>query len=249
MYERSRQDISEISRKQYWLIDFEFTRLAISQETPNKDSKLIVNGKMWKKMCGGGDTIVARRNYDRVDTYFNIDTTFMVMGNDPLRFDTADVYEHGVQFASTVKFRTQEEIDYVKEHAIDPLEYSNLQVSDPEVKNKCASLEWKLAMIQILLENYNKASVPIEIDNDDSEEVSLRRQILEMFEVTNNNEDFILVDYVVNDLNQTRKKVTEEMKDLGIDKKRSKLTTHRDKVCFYGLKKRVVEEKKESNEE
>jgi hypothetical protein len=58
------------------LLELEFTRLAISQETPTVESKLKASGKLIKKLAGGGDTHVARRNFDRQDTFFTIDTTF-----------------------------------------------------------------------------------------------------------------------------------------------------------------------------
>lgn len=241
MYERNRQDITEVSRKQYWMIDYEFVRLAISQETPDKNSKMLVNSKMWKKMCGGGDTLIARRNYDRVDTHFNIDTTFMSMGNDPLNFDTQDVYEHGIQFASTVKFRTAEEIEYVKKNAICPLEYSNLRIADPTIKTKCTSIAWRIAMIQILYNHYSTSAVAIKHEVEDEEEVPLRRRILELYEITNNPLDHLCVEYVVTDLENTKKKIIEEMKDLGVEKKKCniKKSEHINKICFFGIKERL----------
>jgi hypothetical protein len=240
MYERNRQDISEVSRKQYWLIDFEFTRLGISQETPDRNSKMLINSKMWKAMCGGGDTLVARRNYDRVDTYFNIDTTFMAFGNDVLNFDTNDVYEHGVQFSSCVKFRSQEEIEHVRANCIDPLEWANLRVADPLIKSKCATHEWRMAIIHILINAYRNDPVCVEEEVDDEDEVPLRRRILELYQITKVGTDVLPVSMVVDELGYAKKKVMTEMAGLGVSKKQCKSTRsdHFNKWCFFGLKTR-----------
>jgi hypothetical protein len=104
----------DCSKKLYWLMDLEFVRLAISQETPDHSSGLKVNSKMLKKIAGGGDEIVARKNYDRFDTHFNIDTTFAIFGNNSLVVEGNDCLEHRIEFSSVNQFKTQEEIDYVE---------------------------------------------------------------------------------------------------------------------------------------
>ena len=71
LYQRH-TNTDEQSRKSYWMLDLQFRRLAISQETPAPEMKLIASGKALKKMAGGNDTHVARRNYDRVDTHFQM---------------------------------------------------------------------------------------------------------------------------------------------------------------------------------
>ena len=60
------------------------------------EMQLKVNGKIWKKINGGGDEIVARRNYDKVDSHITIDTTFAVYGNNSLIFDSDDCLEHAL---------------------------------------------------------------------------------------------------------------------------------------------------------
>jgi hypothetical protein len=57
---------------------FQEVRLAVSQEKPESKTGLYVNSKIMKKITGGGDEIVARRNYDRRDTHFRIDTSFYI---------------------------------------------------------------------------------------------------------------------------------------------------------------------------
>jgi len=132
----------DCSKKLYWLMDLEFVRLAISQETPDHSSGLKVNSKMLKKIAGGGDEIVARRNYDRFDTHFNIDTTFAIFGNNSLVVEGNDCLEHRIEFSSVNQFKTQEEIDYlVKEKKISESEMTRYKVKDSTVKDKCKTLD------------------------------------------------------------------------------------------------------------
>ena len=46
-------DTQETSRKLYWLLDFEFNRLAISQEASPHSSNLRASGKLITKLAGG----------------------------------------------------------------------------------------------------------------------------------------------------------------------------------------------------
>jgi hypothetical protein len=105
----------------YWLIDLQFVRLGISQETPAPDSGLKINGKMIKKLASGGDTHVAKRNYDRKDTHFKIDTTFLIMGNNKLEVDVKDTMEHCIEFNSVNQFKKKEEIERMKLNGEDEL--------------------------------------------------------------------------------------------------------------------------------
>ena len=47
---QSKPNTDEVSRKLYWLLDYEFTRLAIGQETPKIEEGLKVNPDLWKKL-------------------------------------------------------------------------------------------------------------------------------------------------------------------------------------------------------
>ena len=112
---RSSNKVDEASRKNYWKLDLEYARLAISQETPTPESGLKANGKEIKGMASGGDTQVARRNYDREDTHFVLDCTFMIMGNDELEVDVADTNEHRVRFNSVNQYKSAADIDKMRE--------------------------------------------------------------------------------------------------------------------------------------
>ena len=239
----------ETSRKLYWLLDFEFARLAISQETPAPESKQKVNGKLLKKLAGGGDEQVARRNFDRIDTHFYIQSTFMFMGNNKLNVDVSDTLEHCVEFSSVGQFKTQAEIDKMKADGEPEMLWSVYKVKDPSIKDKCATLDWKMAAVYLLFSSYQDDAVVIEKEQD-VEDWSLRKRILESYEITQNYErDYILVDTLVEILRTDRGKLTAELASMGTKKKKScKGGETRNKMCFFGIKRTLTEMDDESDD-
>jgi hypothetical protein len=209
MFERH-TDTQETSRKLYWLMDFEFSRLAISQETPPHSSNLRASGKLIKKLAGGGDTHVARRNYDRFDTHFKIDSTLFFMGNDELKVDCNDAFEHCIQFQSVNQFKTQAEIDKMIEDGESELLISSFKLKDPTIKEKCRTEEWMNAFVYLIYENYNDEAISINTtENNENDEIkSLRKRILDMYEITRSNRDEILCDALYNYIgNMARRKL------------------------------------------
>ena len=129
---------------------------------------------MLKKIAGGGDEIVARRNYDHFDTHFNFDTTFAIFGNNSLVVEGNDSLEHRIEFSSVNQFKTQEEIDYlVKEKKISESEKKRYKVKDLTIKDKCKTLDWINAVVYLLYENYNSIPISVLKTIDEEENVSL----------------------------------------------------------------------------
>ena len=259
LYERH-TDINETSRKLYWLMELEFVRLAISQETPTIESGLKASSKMIKKLAGGGDEHVARRNYDKRDTTFKIDTTFMIFGNDELILDGKDANEHRLQFSSCNQFKSQHEIDAIMEDMrmsggtdveIDFIK-NQYKIKDTQIKNKCNSIEWKMAMIRLIYDNYSNKAVDIDFEDNDSGELdTLRKQILLNYEITYKDEDNILPNDIIKVLGCNKKALETELKDLKILKGRCNCRNSplKDKVVFKGLKRKniIIEESDEYN--
>lgn len=259
------QENIDCSKKLYWLIDLEFVRLAINQEIPDSSSGLKVNGKMWKKITGGGDTIVARRNYDRKDTHFTSDATLYAAGNSSLQFDSIDCEEMQVQFNSVVQFKTSEEIAYLKsendkkikdmvdnyhnpldiqnEQNLINMEMSRYMIADKTIKNTCKTIDWSYAIIMLLYNNYKTFEIAInkELDVEDN---TLILSIKEMFDITNKQEDIILCSEVYAMLNKfDKKKIDNELNAINIFKKKSsKSGPTRLKMCFFGLNQKFIEE-------
>ena len=230
----------DCSKKLYWLMDLEFVRLAISQEVPDSKSGLQVNSKQWKKANGGGDEIVARRNYDRVDSHFTIDATFAVYGNNSLEFDNDDCWEHGLKLNSVNQFKTAEEIQKYKENGMDEIELSRYKVKDENIKSNCSTESWANAVVYLLFQNYKCKAITIKNDEDYNDNTSLISKIKEKYEITNNNEDIVLCAELYAVLNEDKGKIVIELKAFNVFKKKSKKTTHRDKMCFFGLKVKEI---------
>jgi hypothetical protein len=238
-------DTAETSRMLYWLLDLEFTRLAVSQETPTPESKLKANGKMIKKLAGGGDTHVARRNYDRFDTHFKTEATLFIMGNDELKCDIADVKEHQVEFQSVAQFRSAEEIQKMKDEGENELIWRNYNVKDEFIKTNCRTEEWKKAIVYLIYENYIHTSVPVVVKTEDLEdnEKTVIKQILEHYTITQNDYDYVLVEDVNTTLQLCKKKICKELESRGVKKIKScKRDNTRSKWVYVGLIKNEVEE-------
>jgi hypothetical protein len=237
LYNRKTSGMENVdcSKKLYWLLDFEFVRFGISQEIPDPKSELKVNGKIWKKINGGGDEIVARRNYDKVDSHITIDTTFAVYGNNSLLFDCDDCLEHALTCASVNQFKTQAEINQYKSDGISDVELSRYKLKDEAIKTICKTVEWADAVVYLLYENYKDYAVKIE--HEDSEEnMNLMSKIKEHYQFTNNKDDKIICNDVYLLLNEDKGKIDTELKSINVFKSRFRgRGDFRDKWCFHGI--------------
>jgi hypothetical protein len=234
------QDINEVSRKLYWLIDLQFTRIAISQETPKQSTGLKLMGKMMKKLAGGGDEHVARRNYDRVDTHFKSDATFMMMGNDDLIVDTEDANQTRVEFSSVIQFKTQEQIDTMISEGIDSRIIQKFKVRDNNIKNIVKEEKYGNAMIMLLFNNWKPTACEFSREEEEfSDELGI--EISKKFEFTSNVNDVVMI----SDLKamfEDYKKVISELQNFGCKKVKYAKGDFRNKWVMTRLKKRIIEE-------
>jgi hypothetical protein len=228
----------DCTKKNSWLLDLEFIRLAISQEIPDAKSGLIMNGKLLKKISGGGDEIIARRNYDRFDTHFLCDATLYSQGNTSIYCDSPDCEQTLVEFSSTVEYIKQHEYDNKPEKD----RGTRYRVADPEIKKKCLTTEWINAMIYLVIVNYCNASVPIERE-ESSEEINLPNLLEETFEINHNQDDLLSCEEVYSMLpDYDKRKIAMELSGKNIHKKKyQKKGPLYNKWVFIGIKTRVVE--------
>jgi len=233
----SKKDVNtqEASRMLYWLLDFEFVRLGINQETPEAEKGLKINAVLWKKLVSGGDEQTARRNYDRKDTTFKIQMTPAVFGNNSLSFTEQDCKEHEIGFQSLVQFKTKAKIDELRLQGVDERILKGYRVSDETLKDKCEGEEYRKAFMMLLFESYKCCKV--EIENDIDEEVkyqSITELLLDNYEFTQDKDDMILVSDILPDLD--KKKVMMELQKLGIIKTRCYSGEYRKKWVYVGIK-------------
>ncbi len=237
----------DCSKKLYWLIDLEFTRLAISQEIPDCKSGLVVNGGLFKKITGGGDDIVARRNYDRVDTHLKTDFTPFVLGNDDLMFDANDANETRLQFSSVVQFKTQEEINAMRLEGRDELEMSRYRLDDSSIKDTVKTNDWKLATIALISQYYAETKISI-VREIDTEANTLLNDIKNIFEFVytpdkETDENMLPTKEVYSHLpDYANKKVKAELNAMNIfDKKiQNNNSKYKSKHCFVGIKLKPI---------
>ena len=235
----------DCTKKNNWLMDLEFVRLGISQEVPDAKSGLILNGKLLKKISGGGDEIIARRNYDRYDTHFLCDVTLYAQGNTTLFCDSPDCEETLVDFASTVEYVKQEIYDSKPENE----RGRRYRVADSEIKNKCLTDEWINAMIYLVFKNYKDVSVPI-IREATSETIDLPLLLEDTFEITNKEEHFLSCEEVYSQLpDYDKRKITMELGLKNVHKKKClKAGPLRQKWVFVGINNKKIEEVFEGEE-
>jgi hypothetical protein len=239
----------ETSKDNYWLLDLEFARLAISQETP-EDQAFKIRGEKLKKIQGGGDEIQARRNYDRVDSYITLDTTFYMKGNHELHVDTKDCNEHRIEFASAYQFKSQEEIDEMPEDL-----RVMYRVGDPNIRNKCKTDEWANACVMLLYRKYIASPVKIEIEK--SEDVA-NTESAEILAAINSafildKDSIIRVEDAYNHIklfmpNLTNKKASSALEQIGIKKKKitTKTSEYYGKFMFSGISIRPLKQEEDS---
>jgi len=230
----------DASKKLYWLMDLEFTRMAVSQEVPESKSGFKVNSKILKKISGGSDEIVARRNYDRQDTHFTIDTTFYMKGNDPLVMDSNDCNETRLEYHSVLKYASNVEIENMVERGFDKLEIQKYKTADPLIKDKCKTEQWGNALIYLVIQNYKDYAVSKRNndDIDDDETNDFFNDLKKCYTITNNHDDVVLCDTLHEDLEKYDKKIIKnELQNVNVFKVRCKKRgEYRDKNVYTGIK-------------
>lgn len=231
------------SRRLYWTMDFEWIRLAVSQEIPDDKSGLILNGKILKKLSGGGDEMTARRNYDRFDIKFYTQATLFMKGNNQVITDTPDCNETRVQFSSLTQFKSQQEINEMRTQPdiFTEEEMKRYKVKDDTIKDKCKTLDYANAVVYLIFQNYK--SYPVHIENDvEIQGNNLLMNIYEKFIITNNKEDVLTIEYVNSSLCDFDKgKIKLELLNLGVFKKKATGGPNKNKTCFFGIKDKQLD--------
>jgi hypothetical protein len=225
---------AETARDLYWLMEFEFMRLAVSQEIPPEFSGMKLKTEVVKKICSGGDTQTARRNYDKRDTHFQVETSLFLMGNDPIQMD-GDVLEHHLFFESAIQFKTQAFIEQVREQQGE-LATRKYRVADTTIKEKCSSQAWQLAFIQLMYESFKDSPITVETENVISNPVM--NSFYEDWTITGDKEHVVLGA----ELEYLGKKLKSELKLIGIDYKKFKKGEFRDKWVYIGIQRKEKED-------
>lgn len=169
-----------------WILDYEFKRLAITQEVSLQD-KQGIDGSIIKKFCSGGDYLNARKN-NRDEVEFRIQSSLMICCNDFPEISPTDTMEFCREYQIKSKFVGD---DYPEEKKLKTFSYFKSDNSIKEfIKNKEVINEFLL----IILEAYNNKveypkSIKQELEAVEDEEDTTK--LFNLFEFTNSEKDII----------------------------------------------------------
>ena len=250
------------AKKNSWLLDLQFTRLAVTQEInyDKADKGVKLNGIVIKGFTSGGDPKYARKNFqDELEFY--IDCKLLMCGNDFPVCNTQDTTTTLIEFSSYKQFKQEKWIverkatlkEQVKNGADENI-LKELEIyckADDQIKQKCNLIEWCDAFIHILLDNFSKDKVDIpQKDSEEEEEESLIQKILQDFTITKDPKDKITNKklkeiYVENEYKDSYKKFRENILGLGAKVYRNKSERGIEGLVYNEKPKPIIEEKKD----
>jgi hypothetical protein len=186
-----KENTQDEAKKQSWMIDYQFVRLAFTQEiTINKQSRTSnkVDGNMIKKFCSGGDSIEARKNHQ--DEYqFKIQASLMICCNDMPEITPNDTKEFCEEFQMKSKFLTKEQ----EETETKIPTYIYYEAKDT-VKENVKEDRYINAFIQLLLQAYKTPCIypkALKQQLEDVKEEDDYTKLYNLFTITDNKKDFI----------------------------------------------------------
>jgi hypothetical protein len=114
-------------------------------------------------------------------------------------------------------------------------------VKDDSIKDNCKTEEWNNAVVLLLFENYVDSAISVFSMSDDAENehVCLRKNILNEFVITKKKDDFVLVSEVCEILDDCKKKINNELINMGVSKEKCQKNIYCNKLCYFGLKKKI----------
>jgi hypothetical protein len=180
-----------------------------------------------------------------------VDFTPFLAGNNSLVLE-GDLNEHLIEFDSFVQFLSPEEIETKRALEGDFVVDRKYRVKDPSLKDKCRSVDWRLAVIYLIYSSYIDTALPAGIVNTEIEETTtLLGQFSRDYEITGNPDDIIPISEIKShQYGRDWNKLKIELEGLGIVIKRDKTRTsiHRDKTCCFGIRKIIIETEEVENE-
>jgi hypothetical protein len=181
------------ARSRYWMIDYEYTRIAYAQEIPDQNKDQVVRTDFIKKIHSGGDPIQARRNYDRRDTTFTLDVSVMVLGNSYLK-SIGDTLQHRFQFSSSTEFISEKQMEDKKaDENVSEFELQKYAIADDTIKDKCKTHEYHLMMVAMLFDMWSPEILKVPYSSIDEEEQMTPMKIFnQVCEITFNPNDFVM---------------------------------------------------------
>ena len=232
-----------------WVQDVESNRLCFIQESKinGSDSNLKLDGVMIKKISGG-DVIQNRRNHqDPINS--SIQTTFMFNANDvpPFTKGSGCCMDTCSTFASAKQFKSDEFISEKRENGACEAEMSLYFERDDNIKDHCKTMEWRQALIHIILDNFGKKSVKCvnSFKEEDSGDDHISK-VLKAFTITNDPKDretnISLKEWAGNNDVHFSKKLKPLLKQFGCEEYRTGTERGWKKLKLNPTKEAVIED-------
>jgi hypothetical protein len=260
----------QVEKQMAFALDFMFARICCSQEMPppTKNNTIKMNGELFKKLCSGGDRLKAKRNYDIYITEFINQARLIIMCNDCPPLTNDDALETCFEFDNVVQFISQDDFDNMKNKYARQVERGDMtenvmelllekyRIGNPNIKSLCETVEYSNAFIQLICQNYGDLIMTgnIALKNDDDDDVddnsNLRKFILDHFEITNDNNDYLTTSDISDLFDEcefgdiSKKKIASEFKALGSRHKVKKIGGKATN-CWVGVMKKKQEEDNE----
>ena len=154
---------NDIAKSNSYLIDFEFTRLIISNEI-EMNNESTIDGNKIKKLISGGDYIQARKNFQD-EREFRVQSSLLICCNDMPDINPADCKERQKQYYFKSKFVDS---TYPENKKIRNVEYF---LKDGNIKKCFNNLNIQKAFFNLLLKAfYNPVEYPEELKEELKEE-------------------------------------------------------------------------------
>lgn len=181
-----KRNVGDEGKALSWLIDFQFSRLAITQEINITDNNKI-NGNSIKKFCSGGDYFQARKNFkDEIE--FKIQSALMVCCNDLPETNPTDCLEFMDEFQMKSKF-IDEDFDGLK---LNTFKYYK---KDESIKAHFLNREDVInEFTHLIFESYlKKVKYPevIRQENKSNDDGDDYETLFDLFKITAEKKDFI----------------------------------------------------------
>lgn len=179
----------DAAKNNSWIMDYQFIRLAITQEiTVDIEKNKKMNGNAIKKFCSGGDSIEARKNHQDEKT-FKIQASLMICCNDMPEVEPKDCLEKCDEFQMKSKFISK---DFKETDKLATFKYyeRDLNIKETLLKDQEIIDEFT----RMIIEAYNEdLEYPQEI-KDELEEMDDEddyNKLFNIFTYTNDERDFI----------------------------------------------------------
>lgn len=249
---RQSKKSSDMAKENSWLMDFQYCRIGISQETDEIEKDITkqkkISNKVIKSIASGGDVIECRSLYnDKI--LINIDTSIIILGNNSIVFDGKDNEEHHIRCEGVKQFISEEKYNsYLLKYGEQFMTaYSKKKDNLKQEIND--NENYKFGIIYLLYEYYENKTLEINNkiiieDDDDDNNISIREMIFENYIITKDKFDRINKNDVYNLLDDfDKKKINAELKELGCVNNLLKTIDKNDKTkdgkaCFINIKKK-----------